>query len=415
MLFLDIMTGARPNGLLAGLLLAGHCLTVQGDEIMADVTGGDGLYAQLRWRAEHVSQDGFDEDAFALPLRTRLGFESSAWHGLSFKVEYDYVFDFGLDHYDEGGGNTPDRGAYPVISDPSGGDLNQAWLQWESPHGQTLRAGRQRIVYDNARFIGDVGWRQNEQTFDAVGIEHGDSEGFLLKAAWLGEVHRIFGSDVPAGENDLDTWIANLGYHFDGGGKWVVYYYDIDNRDDATASTMTYGTRWLGDGWSLGEDSQLAYTLEYAHQADTANAPVNFSADYYRVDLTLSLSTPTFSLGYESLGGDDSRSGAAFRTPLATLHAFNGWADKFLSTPDAGLTDLFGGVKVPIGAWSLDVVGHRFDVQSGHGDLGHEFDASLSRRFAHDIELLFKAAYFDGKNPAYADTTKFWVQLSTNL
>ena len=30
---------------------------------------------------------------------------------------------------------------------------------------------------------------------------------------------------------------------------------------------------------------------------------------------------------------------AGFNTPLATLHAFNGWADRFLTTPVKGLAD----------------------------------------------------------------------------
>jgi hypothetical protein len=31
-----------------------------------------------------------------------------------------------------------------------------------------LTLGRQRINLDDQRFVGSVGWRQNEQTFDAV-------------------------------------------------------------------------------------------------------------------------------------------------------------------------------------------------------------------------------------------------------
>ena len=41
--------------------------------------------------------------------------------------------------------------------------------------------------------------------------------------------------------------------------------------------------------------------------------------------------------GYELLGSDGVT--VAFSTPLATLHAFEGWADKFLATPAAGITD----------------------------------------------------------------------------
>ena len=42
-------------------------------------------------------------------------------------------------------------------------------------------------------------------------------------------------------------------------------------------------------------------------------------------------------LGFERLEGNGT---VALQTPLATLHAFNGWADKFLSTPANGLRDV---------------------------------------------------------------------------
>ncbi|WP_191621321.1 alginate export family protein [Marinihelvus fidelis] len=397
--------------LLAGLWLASMAGPALSSDRIAELTGVDGLYGELRWRAEHVSQDGFDNDAYALPLRLRAGFASGALHGLSFRVEYDYVFDLGVEDYNAGGGNTPDRAGYPVIADPPGGDLNQAYVQWVSAQGKTLRAGRQRIIYDNARFIGNVGWRQNEQTYDAATLAFPGNGNFGVRAGWLGAVHRIFGDDVPAGENDMNTWIANLDYTFKGFGKLVGYVYDIDNDDVAAFSTSTYGASWQSDKIAWANDVHFDYRVEYAHQADAANAPVAFSADYFRVDLALSLAVPTINVGYESLGGDQERAGAAFRTPLATLHAFNGWADMFLTTPDAGLTDLYGGVKWPVGPWTLNVIGHVFQAQSGGKDLGLELDTSLSRSLADDVDLLIKAARFDGDHPAYADTTKWWVQL----
>ncbi|MEI8045213.1 MAG: hypothetical protein WCL11_27625, partial [Verrucomicrobiota bacterium] len=43
-------------------------------------------------------------------------------------------------------------------------------------------------------------------------------------------------------------------------------------------------------------------------------------------------------VGYEVLEGNGT---IGFATPLATLHAFNGWADMFLSTPANGLKDFY--------------------------------------------------------------------------
>jgi hypothetical protein len=398
---------------LAGCLLASTVSEARGAETLGEAFTAEGFYAALRWRGEVVNQDPFDKDAVAIPLRARVGYESSAWAGFSLKVEYDYVFDFGVDTYNEGGGNTPDRDEFPVIADPAGGDLNQAYLQWRTGVGDRFRLGRQRIVYDNARFIGDVVWRQNEQTYDAMSYERLDLAGFDLRAAYLDTVHRIFGSNVPAGEHDLDSWVVNVGYGFDGAGKLVGYLYDIDNRDVASFSTVTAGLRWVGapfgakDAWNV--------MLEFARQEDTANNPVPFSANYWRGDLSFRWGKPTLYVGYESLGGDDSRPGAAFRTPLATLHAFNGWADKFLTTPDAGLNDAFLGVRGPLGNWQWNVLWHDFSAESGSQDFGTELDGVLTRTFGNGLGVLFKAANFRTDSPAYGDTFKLWVQVSYSL
>ena len=67
----------------------------------------------------------------------------------------------------------------------------------------------------------------------------------------------------------------------------------------------------------------------------------------YMISLSKSFAGMTGSVGFESLGSDDGVMG--FRTPLATLHKFQGTADKFLVTPPGGLEDAFVGVAGSIG------------------------------------------------------------------
>ena len=55
------------------------------------------------------------------------------------------------------------------------------------------------------------------------------------------------------------------------------------------------------------------------------------------VSTTLSVSQTAAAAGYDEFASDRSRS--AFRTPLATPHKFQGWTDKFLGTPPAGVED----------------------------------------------------------------------------
>ncbi len=62
------------------------------------------------------------------------------------------------------------RSAYTAVIDPEGIELNRAWLGWEGERlGATL--ARQRLLFDNQRWTGNGGRRQNKQTFDAVSFD----------------------------------------------------------------------------------------------------------------------------------------------------------------------------------------------------------------------------------------------------
>lgn len=403
----------RMPAIVLGIALTATPFIVQADEN----SGGqlkDGTYElKFRYRFEYVDQQNFVEDALASTLRTRINFKSGEKSGFGFFVEGDYVAELGLNDFNAGGGNTPDRTQYPVVADVEGFDVNQAYIQWKTAGGSLLRGGRERIIYDNARFVGNVGWRQNEQTYDGVYFQH-KAGGFDLQAAWVDQVNRIFGKDVPAGQHDNNTWLLNGARAWDGIGKLTAYYYDIDNLDAAAFSTQTYGVRFAGKHDFGG--TGLAYSAEFARQEDAHNNPVDYSANYYRVDLSADLGGITPYLGYEMLGGNEDRAGAAFRTPLATLHAFNGWADKFLATPNAGLKDLFAGVKGKAGRFNWNLVWHEFNAEDGSGSFGQEIDASVGTRFAKRYGVLLKAAWFDGKRfSGYDDTTKFWVQFTAGF
>lgn len=368
----------------------------------------------FRYRLEYVDQDSFSKEALASTLRGRLNFKTDDWKGLGAFIEFDYIADIFADDYNAGAGNTPDKVAYPVVADPTGSDLNQAFLQWKNSGGALLRGGRQRIIYDNDRFVGNVGWRQNEQTFDAAYFQQKTASELDFQLAYVWQVKRIFGDDVPAGSNEGNFWLANLAQSFKDVGKLSAYVYAMDNDDVASFSTVTYGSRFVGTHKMTS--STLGYALEYAHQTDAYDNPVDYSADYYRVDLSLTVAGFTPYVGFESLAGDDARSGASLRTPLATLHAFNGWADMFLNTPDAGLNDVFGGVKGTLGSWNWDVLYHDFEAESGSAGFGQEIDAAISRKFADHFAILFKAARFDADSGApYPDTTKLWMQLSADF
>jgi hypothetical protein len=361
----------------------------------------------LRLRHEHVDDVALAQDATADTLRLRAGLRFDFGHGWSALLEGEGVASAN-DRYNSGANG---QTGYPAILDPSGAELNQAWLGWRGTQAAAL-LGRQRIVLDNQRFVGNVGWRQNEQTFDALALETRPAEGLALRYDWLDRVHRVAGDDARdplARERDLDTHLLNAALQR-GAQQWVGYAYLHDDNDLATASTATYGLRWTGN--RKHEAMTWGWSAEYARQRDHAGNPLSFAHDYWLLEPSLQAHGVTWKAGWEHLGGDGRH---ALQTPLASLHAFNGWADKFLVTPPGGLEDVYVGAGGKFGrgraagkfAWAL--AWHDYRADQG-GDYGSEWDASLGFPLPGGIGGLVKLA--DYRSDGFArDTTKLWLQL----
>ena len=365
----------------------------------------------IRARYEHVDQDAFTEDADALTARLRLNYRTGAWNRLSAFVEFDYVFHV-LDDFNSGGGTSPNKTQYPAIVDPDGADLNQLYFDFAFDDNTSARLGRQRILLDNQRFVGGVGWRQNEQTYDGLTISSKALPKTALSYSYISHVRRIFGDSVSAGSNAVDAHLLNAKIAIDDTWSVTPYFYLIDNDDVASFSTSTLGARIAGK-LKAGEGN-VALLAEIATQDDAGNNPVSYDAQYlhlggmWSIDERLSLG-----LDYESLGGG-SASGMSFRTPLATLHAFQGWADMFLATPTGGIDDLFATVKYKAGRWNLTGVYHDFSVETGSGDYGTEIDLSVGTAINDNYGILFKGALFNGDTAAYPDTNKFWIMFTAD-
>ena len=365
----------------------------------------------IRARYEGVDQDNISDNADAVTARLRLNYKTGQWSGLSGFVEFDHVFHL-LDDFNSGAGTSPGKGQFPVIADPEGSDLNQLYLDYSFSEASNLRMGRQRILLDNQRFVGGVGWRQNEQTYDAVTFTTTSISKTKFNYSYVGNVRRIFGETVPAGKNKVDSHLLNAKVAFNESWSVTPYYYYIDNKDIAAFSTATAGARLAGN-LKAGE-GKIALVAEVATQNDIKNNPVDYDADYAHLSGLWSMSNGlSLGLAYESLGGNI-LPGMAFRTPLATLHAFQGWADKFLTTPEGGINDVFATVKYKAGKWNLTGVYHDFSSEVGSVDYGTEFDLSAGTKVSDNYGVLFKGAFFSGETGGIADTSKFWIMFTAN-
>ena len=212
-------------------------------DLATAITSGDAGLG-LRYRYEFVDQDSFAENANASTLRLRLNYKTGTWRNFSGFVEFDHVMEVLVDDFNSGMGTSgPTRSQYPVVADPDGSDLNQLYLQYEPSDEWRARIGRQRILLDDQRFVGGVGWRQNEQTYDALSLQYTGVEKMRLFYGYVANVNRIFGSEVPAGDHDQETHLLNVNVELNADWSVVGYAYLVDNNDAAAFSTNTVGGR----------------------------------------------------------------------------------------------------------------------------------------------------------------------------
>ena len=114
------------------------------------------------------------------------------------------------------------------------------------------------------------------------------------------------------------------------------------------------------------------------------------------------------------LGSDDGEYG--FSTPLATLHKFNGWADKFLGTPAVGLQDLYFTASAKVGPGKLAATFHKFDSDFESTDLGSELDLVYAMKFGKNYNAGVKGAFYtQGDDNTPTDTNKIWVWFGTKF
>lgn len=360
-----------------------------------------------RLRLETVDQDNLPDDAAGLTWRARLGASVDAGEGLSFLLEGEHVQHL-IDDFNDTLNGAVTR---PVIADPEATELNRAQIAYAQPDWN-VTIGRQRLISGDARYVGNVGYRQNEQTFDAVRLNLAASEEFSVSYSYIDRVHRILGDDSPGGEWDVNTHLATAAWQI-GGGNIEFTGLLFDHETSAGLSTSTWAVGWR-NAVDLGQQP-VRYFIEFATQSDYADNPSSFDLDMWRAELVLPFEHGSIAFGIDWLEGNGSR---GFSTPLATLHKFQGFADVFLATPADGLRDvrLTGRLTLPepvfgqSNAISLSV--HDFETERSGVDLGREIDLVLTAQFERGFGLMVKFADFQSDNAAYASRDKLAIALT---
>lgn len=366
-------------------------------------------YGDLRYRLEAVDQDGLPEDAAASTLRIRAGFRLGEWHGFSLQVEGEGIVRVGPEDFND---TVNGKAAFPVVADPESVQLNQAFVRWKPHAAVELAAGRRAVNLDNQRWIGSVDWRQNDQTLDLAQVTLRPAKGVSIDYFNAWRVDRIFGEDSPQGVfRDTDINAVRIAHAASPVGTVSAYGFWLDIPSHPGSSSRTLGARLVGDQ-PVGEGVKLLYVAEYARQSDHGANPTAFDLDYLLIEPGVAIGGWTLRAGLERLEGNGT---VALQTPLATLHAFNGWADKFLVTPPDGLRDIYGevGYKFAGGALkglTLRAIVHDFAATRCDAAYGQELDLLAVYPIRPNLVLLGKFAHYaaDGFG---TDTTKGWLSL----
>ena len=371
-------------------------------------------YADLRYRLEVVDQAGLPRTATASTLRIRAGLKSAEWHGFTAVVEGETIVRLGPEDYND---TVNGRIAYPVVADPADVLLNQAHLTWRPDAALAVTAGRQVVNLENQRWIGSVGWRQNDQTLDAVRVSLAPAKGVSAEYVYAWRVNRVFGPDSAQGIwRGTDIHGASVSIRVRPLGTVSAYGFFLDIPAQPAASSRTLGARFRGEQ-AIGAGASLLYAAEYARQTDLAGNAADYALDYLLLEPGISMGGLTVRTGLERLEGNGV---TAVQSPLATLHAFNGWGDKFLVTPAGGLRDLYIDVGYrfsegsPLNGLTLRGQWHDFAATRGGASYGRELGFLATYPLRSNIVAMVKFAHYWADGFA-TDTTKAWFSVEAKF
>jgi hypothetical protein len=389
----------------------------------------------LNTRWENVDQGIAKNPATGLPLpaatqprtanavtsRLRIGLLSPVFHGIQGYAEYEGNLAM-LDDYNSTRNNNT---GYSTVADPEKSELNQLWISYAGIPDTVIKGGRQRIKFDDDRFIGNVGWRQMETTFDSVLVTHNNQQlfGLTVNAGYIGNVQTF-----TATNEHISAPILNVNYKVGDYGNLVGYGYWLDytERENYEKSSQTYGLRMTnfqkpGDSLKVSDNYGLVYTAEWGHQEDYGHGPTKYAVDRLNLMGGLTAYNLTFQGAIEQLDGKGFNK--TFDTPLGTNHAFQGWADLFLVTPKNGIRDVFGTMIATFDRGEVILTGtyHNFTDDTGQITYGDEWDFSALKKFGKHYSLLAKYAYYSAGNYnepdtfTNTDTQKIWLQANISF
>jgi hypothetical protein len=324
--------------------------------------------------------------AIGLTVQSRLNYRTADGYDWQLFAQVQDVSPL-VDNY------APENPGFDRINDPNETSMHQVYLDYKGLSSTLVRLGRQEIILNNARLIGNILWRQGAQSFDAGLINHQFTDGISIKAAYVNQVKTALDTRI-----DLNH-MAILQSTFSPA-SWIrisPYWIGLDSKNGGPAGRgdkATYGIRWTG---SL---NKVGYAFDYNQQTEYADATQG-GGQMYNVSLSRKFSGLKLRANYSFLEGQDGND-RSFDTLFSTAHKFNGWTDQFFRTNHAGgglprgLVNWFvqAGTALPGGVKFL-VRYHQHQQETRSQNYGTELESVVKKKFYDDLKGLVKFAQYN--------------------
>ena len=393
------------------------------DNLGAAMHGGQTNFSlKARYESVETPTTPAVGQAKAMTMGYRFGYETGAYHDFAVNVQAQGVW--GNKQYADGQSNSTQAPGLNTVNDPAGVNLSQAHLIYRGIADTTIKQGRQVLRYDDDRWVGNVDWRQNWQTYDATSVTNKSIADTTVQAAYVTNVNRPSTDGASANGNaHMKSTLVNVNNKSLSFADIVAYNYRLDYTDAVQAgptvmgSTNTTGVKLAKEGIDVA-GFKLGWTGEMAQQKNFKQNTTNYTAKYTNIGASVGGSLGKLSIAQETLGSDN---GVGLQTPLATLFAFNGWADKFLVTPKNGLKDSYVRGRSNVAGIVVGADFHQFKSDAGSMNLGREVDLIAEKDLDKNFAVGARAARYkadsassgttanDATGVILVDTNKAWV------
>lgn len=235
--------------------------------------------------------------------------------------------------------------------DLAGLQVNELWLELALKKGFSLKMGRQELVYDDHRLLGNVDWANNTRSHDALLLKYANKDKELnwhLGGAFNQSGEPTFGTDYNLNNYKFlgFTWLKKGFSKAHSNVSAAATLNGLNSLD--TASTSPKVSFTLGPLYNYQYNEWKAVLGAYYQTGKTAKNQsisafmTNVYGEYRSKKLIAGIGLDYLSGSSDDTPADETQS---FSTLYATNHKFYGYMDYFLAIPtdtkQRGLMDAY--------------------------------------------------------------------------